>query len=95
MPGVIHAPLPKTHEARGFAICGADKKWQNATGKVTGTNTVEVWSENIAQPVAVRYAWADNPECNLYAENGLPVHHLSAGCLSLHYVFDRATNILY
>ena len=60
-------------EVQGFAICGADKKWRNATGKVTGANTVAVWSENVAQPVAVRYAWADNPVCNLYAENGLPV----------------------
>ena len=60
-------------ELRGFAICGADKKWQNAMGRITGTNTVEVWSENVLQPVALRYAWADNPVCNLYADNGLPV----------------------
>jgi sialate O-acetylesterase len=27
----------------------------------------------VAQPVAVRYAWADNPQCNLYSKAGLPV----------------------
>ena len=27
----------------------------------------------VAEPVAVRYAWADNPVCNLYATGGLPL----------------------
>jgi len=26
----------------------------------------------VAEPVSVRYAWADNPECNLYNAEGLP-----------------------
>jgi len=36
-------------------------------------NTVVVYSEKINNPVAVRYAWADNPEdANLYNKEGLP-----------------------
>ncbi|HEX2948832.1 MAG TPA: hypothetical protein VHV83_04585 [Armatimonadota bacterium] len=31
-----------------------------------------VSSDAVAAPVAVRYAWADNPECNLYNKEGLP-----------------------
>jgi sialate O-acetylesterase len=31
-----------------------------------------VWSDEVAQPVAVRYGWADNPEVNLYNGAGLP-----------------------
>jgi sialate O-acetylesterase len=27
----------------------------------------------VAEPVAVRYAWADNPICNLYTTEGLPL----------------------
>ncbi len=60
-------------EARGFAVCGADRVWHWATGKLVGPNQVEVTSDKVAAPVAVRYAWADNPVCNLYSADGLPV----------------------
>ncbi|HEY3401834.1 MAG TPA: sialate O-acetylesterase, partial [Ohtaekwangia sp.] len=55
-----------------FSIAGADKKFVWASAKIVG-NTVVVWSDAIKQPVAVRYAWADNPEgANLYNKEGLP-----------------------
>ena len=60
----------------GFAICGADKKWQWAKAKLVDkgkTGQVEVWHPQIAEPVAVRYAWADNPEANLFTGERLPV----------------------
>ncbi|MDQ2945076.1 MAG: sialate O-acetylesterase [Acidobacteriota bacterium] len=60
-------------EARGFAICGADQVWHLAQGKVVGKDRVEVWSDEIAAPVAVRYGWADNPVLNLFSDGGLPV----------------------
>jgi len=31
-----------------------------------------VSSPQVSDPVAVRYAWADNPTCNLAGANGLP-----------------------
>ena len=61
-----------TAELKGFAICGEDKKWVWAEARFTGKNTIEVSSPSVAAPVAVRYAWADNPECNLINEAGLP-----------------------
>ena len=55
-----------------FAIAGADKKYVWADAKIEG-DTVVVSSPKVPQPVAVRYAWADNPEgCNLYNAAGLP-----------------------
>jgi sialate O-acetylesterase len=36
-------------------------------------NQVEVWNDAIAKPVAVRYAWATFPLCNLFSKDGLPV----------------------
>lgn len=60
-------------EARGFVICGPDHVWRWAKAKVSGADTVDVWSDEVADPVAVRYAWADNPDCNLYSDAGLPV----------------------
>jgi sialate O-acetylesterase len=60
-------------EARGFAVCGSDKVWRWATARVLAPNKVEVSSDQVAAPIAVRYAWADNPVCNLFSAEGLPV----------------------
>ncbi|MSU50827.1 MAG: sialate O-acetylesterase [Opitutus sp.] len=60
-------------EVRGFAVCGEDRVWHWATGKVIAPDKVEVTSDRVAAPIAVRYAWADNPVCNLFSNDGLPV----------------------
>ena len=50
--------FPTFSELEGFEIAGADKKFYPAKAKIVGrTNTVEVWSEEVTQPVAVRYAF--------------------------------------
>jgi sialate O-acetylesterase len=55
-----------------FSIAGADKKFVWANAKIDGDKVV-VWSSKISNPVAVRYAWADDPEgANLYNKEGLP-----------------------
>jgi sialate O-acetylesterase len=55
-----------------FAIAGSDKKFVWAEAEIMG-DRVKVWSEKIAEPAAVRYAWADNPaNANLYNKEGLP-----------------------
>lgn len=55
-----------------FAIAGADKKFVWAKARIEG-NQVIVWSDQITDPVYVRYAWADNPvNPNLYNKEGLP-----------------------
>jgi sialate O-acetylesterase len=56
----------------GFAIAGDDRHWVWADAKITGKDEVQVRSDKVPQPVAVRYAWADNPVCNLYNTSGLP-----------------------
>ncbi|HMH24672.1 MAG TPA: sialate O-acetylesterase [Puia sp.] len=57
---------------RQFAIAGADHKFVWARAEIEGDKVI-VWSEEVAHPVAVRYAWADNPEgANLYNKEGLP-----------------------
>jgi sialate O-acetylesterase len=60
-------------ECRGFAIAGEDRVWVWAQGRVTGPNTIEVWSDAVQNPVAVRYGWADNPVVNVYSNDGLPL----------------------
>jgi sialate O-acetylesterase len=55
-----------------FAIAGADKKFVWAKAEIKN-NKVVVWSDQVSNPVAVRYAWADDPEgANLYNKEGLP-----------------------
>jgi len=59
-------------ELMQFAIAGKDKKFVWAKAMIE-RNTVVVWSDEIAEPMYVRYAWADNPEgANLINVEGLP-----------------------
>ncbi len=54
-----------------FAIAGDDRKFVWAVASIEG-DTVVVSSAEVPEPVAVRYAWADNPEgCNLTNSSGL------------------------
>jgi sialate O-acetylesterase len=56
----------------GFEIAGADGIFRAANASIQD-NIVIVSSESIQQPLAVRYAWTDNPEkANLIGDNGLP-----------------------
>ena len=56
-----------------FAIAGADHKWHWAEARIVGTNRIEVWSDTLPQPLAVRYAFNNNPKHpNLTNETGLP-----------------------
>ena len=58
---------------RGFAIAGEDKKFVWADAKIRPDGKVEVSSGSVSDPVSVRYAWADNPVCNMYSNAGLPL----------------------
>jgi sialate O-acetylesterase len=56
---------------KGFAIAGGDHIFHWADARIDG-DTVVVSSADVTAPVAVRYAWAGSPECNLYNKEGLP-----------------------
>ena len=56
---------------KGFAIAGQDMKFVLAKAEIKN-NKVVVWSDKVTKPIAVRYAWANNPVCNLYNSAGLP-----------------------
>ena len=57
----------------GFSIAGDDQEFVSASAKIVDRDTIEVWAEAVSSPVAVRYAWADNPVCNVQNREGLPV----------------------
>lgn len=56
-----------------FAVAGADRKWHWAEARIVGRDKVEVRSTEVSRPVAVRYAFNNNPRHpNLTNETGLP-----------------------
>ena len=61
---------------KGFEIAGEDRKFYPATGNhiLWGKNTIELWSEQVPHPVAVRYAYRNFPEeTNVVTQLGLPL----------------------
>lgn len=61
----------KGGELKGFEIAGADRRYVAADAKIEGSSIV-VSNPAVAAPMYVRYAWADNPDCNLYNGENLP-----------------------
>jgi sialate O-acetylesterase len=63
--------MAKGGTVTGFEVAGADGKFVPATAAIEG-ETVVASSPGVAQPVAVRYGWANSPDCNLFNSEGLP-----------------------
>jgi sialate O-acetylesterase len=56
----------------GFTIAGADRRFLPADAAIQKGRVV-VWNDLVPDPIAVRYAWADDPErANLFNLEGLP-----------------------
>jgi sialate O-acetylesterase len=55
----------------GFEVAGEDGEFLPAEARIEGT-TALVWNAAVERPVSMRYAWQDNPECNLFNGAGLP-----------------------
>ncbi|MGA3324121.1 MAG: sialate O-acetylesterase [Terriglobia bacterium] len=55
----------------GFEIAGQDQRFFPAEAKIVGTEVV-LSSSRVPQPAAARYAWENDPKCNLYNKVGLP-----------------------
>lgn len=68
---MLRGLVAKGGELKGFAIAGKDGKFVWADATIDG-DTVVVSSPEVPKPIAVRYAWSNNPVCNLYNEAGLP-----------------------
>jgi sialate O-acetylesterase len=77
-----HARGLRTRDGKapgGFAIAGADRRFVWANARIEGERVI-VWSDRVAAPVAVRYAWGDNPlAANLVNADGLPATPFRTG----------------
>ena len=58
--------------SRSFAVAGEDQKFHWADATIEGDEIV-VSSKDVAKPVAVRYAWEDDPQVNVFNGAGLPM----------------------
>lgn len=59
-------------DIKGFTLAGPDRKFYPAQAHTEGDEVI-VSSPYVSVPVAVRYGWADNPECTLQTPSGLHV----------------------
>lgn len=80
LPGSILCQFDNTYQGMrakngaalsGFQICGADRHYVKANAVIQG-RSVTLSSPQVANPVAIRYAWANDPEANLENGIGLP-----------------------
>ncbi len=63
--------VARNGDLRGFVVAGEDKQWKPAQARIDGERVI-VSSSDVPQPRAARYAWENNPSCNLYNAAGLP-----------------------
>jgi sialate O-acetylesterase len=61
----------KDGSLQGFVIAGEDRQWKKATARIDGDKVI-VSSTEVPKPTAVRYAWENFPDCNLFNGAGLP-----------------------
>lgn len=63
--------VAKDGDLRGFFIAGADGNFRPAKAEIKG-DAVEVFSDEVSSPAAVRYGWSNVPDVNLTNKEGLP-----------------------
>lgn len=58
-------------EPRGFELADESGQWHAAGARIEADHVV-LRASGVESPAAARYAWADDPDCNLYNGAGLP-----------------------
>lgn len=68
----------------GFTLSADGRSFHPASARIVGDTTLDVWSDAVPQPVEVRYAFADDPGCNLVDRAGLPAAPFRVRVFSAH-----------
>lgn len=69
--GLVSRNAADPNKLRFFAIAGKDRVWKWADARIDGS-TVVLTCDAVQEPVAARYAWAANIECDFFNRAGLP-----------------------
>ncbi len=80
--------VAKGDELKGFLLLDKKKRPVRAEAVIVG-DTVVVSSPQVPDPVAVRYAWERNPECNLYNAEGLPASPFRSDTFANYFTQDK------
>lgn len=76
---VFDQPVTMYGGGNAFVVKGSDGKWAVGYGRQIADQIIEVSSDEIDNPVEVRYDWADCPDGNLRGLTGLPVSPFAVG----------------
>jgi len=60
------------NEPEGFEVAGADRVFHPANAVINRDRTLTVWSEEVPEPEAIRYAFKNCSKGTLYNVAGLP-----------------------
>ncbi|MFN7734574.1 MAG: hypothetical protein ACK52S_06895 [Pirellula sp.] len=60
-------------EPSGLVIAGSDGKFVEAKARVVQRTSLAVWSDQVPEPMVVRYAWSQRAVCRLFSASGLPI----------------------
>ncbi|MCR4860165.1 MAG: sialate O-acetylesterase [Bacteroidales bacterium] len=63
-----------TARLKWFEIAGADGIWHEALADIVGKDEVAVYNPDVPAPKAVRFAWRETAQPNLYNSAGLPAY---------------------
>lgn len=72
-------PAAKNGRPEGFELAGADGVYHPAHAEIQ-MDSVVVWSDGIAVPETVRYAWTNYGAAGLYGASGLPAVPFRTDC---------------
>jgi sialate O-acetylesterase len=65
--------VARGEEIVGFNVAGSDRKFYPAHARIIGPRKMEVWSDQVSPPVAVRYGWSNYTVVNMFNQAGLPM----------------------
>jgi sialate O-acetylesterase len=69
----INRPIPGTL-LNNFQIAGVNEHFYWAKALLLNDNTIKIFAMEVPSPIAVRYAWEDNPSnVNIYSKDNLPL----------------------
>ena len=71
VPLLLHLLSPGGKPLQAFELAGTDRKFYPATARIEH-DTILVSAPEVPEPAAVRYAWSNNPDANLFNGTGLP-----------------------
>ena len=75
---------------QGFTMCGEDKVFWPAQAEIINKECVQLTSEKVPKPTAVRYAWAPAPESSLLNSSLVPAFPFRTDDFEVGHYFDLA-----